>query len=69
MGRLLLGGSRGYTDSKVIGSYEVSKMGYNDFKLFGTLLGNLHRIKLRLDVLTELGSLYGFFDGSNDGLI
>ena len=37
-----------------------------DDKLLGSTLGAAHRITLRLDEGTELGSPYGSFDGSNE---
>ena len=33
----------------------------------GTILGNVDLITIGIDVGTELGSLYGYFDYSNDG--
>ena len=39
-------------------------MGSNDGKVFGTILGNVDRITLGLKIGTELGFLYGSFDGS-----
>ena len=35
--------------------------------MLGTILVNVYGITLRIDFGTELGSLYGYFDGSNDG--
>ena len=58
-----------YTTGKVIGSDEGIKMGYNDGKVFGTILVNLDIITLGLDIGTDLGSLDGSCDGSNDGNI
>ena len=51
----------------MIGSIEDIKMGSTDGKVLGTKLGNLDVITLGLDVGTELGSLDGYFYGSNDG--
>ena len=47
------------------GSGEGRKMGIFDSKVLGTILGNVHIITLGIDIGTELGSLYGAFDGSN----
>ena len=60
---LLIGGSLGSTDVKMIGSDEGIKLVLSGGKLLGTILGNVDGITLRLDVGTELGSLYGSFDG------
>ena len=35
--------------------------------MIGTIIGNLDVIKLGIDVETKFESLYGYFDGSNDG--
>ena len=37
--------------------------------MLGTILGNLDRTTLVIDIGTELGSLDGSFDGSNYGRI
>ena len=59
--------SLGYTYGKVLGSYEVIKLGLSDVKVIGTILVNVDVIALGIDVGIELGSLDGSFDGSNDG--
>ena len=64
---LLLGGSLRYNYGKVIVYVEGIKLGCNDGKVFGIILGNVDRITLGLDIGTELGFLYGPFDGSNEG--
>ena len=53
-----------YTDGKVIGSDEGIKLRSTDDKVFGTILGNVDRITLGLDIGTELGFLDGSFYGS-----
>ena len=55
----------GSTDGKLRGSDEHIKQGSTNVKLYGTILGYLDGITLRLDVVTELGSLDGYFDGYN----
>ena len=35
--------------------------------MIGTIIGNVDEIKLGIDVETDMGSLYGPFDGCNDG--
>ena len=62
------GDSLGSTDGKVLGSYECIKLGLYDSKLLGTILLNVDGTTHGLDVGTELGSLGGLFDGSNDGI-
>ena len=42
-------------------------LGYTDGKLFGTILGNVYRITLRLDIGTDLGFLDGSSYGYNEG--
>ena len=64
---LLLGDSLVYNDGKVLGYYEGIKLGFTDGKLLVTMLGNVDKIKLWIDVGTELRSLDGSFDGSNYG--
>ena len=64
---LLLRGSVGYTDGKVLGSDEGIKLGSTDGKVFGIILGNVDRITLGIDIGTELGFLYRSFDDSNEG--
>ena len=49
----------------MIGYNEGIKLGSTDGKVFGTILGNLYRITLDLDIGTNLGFLDGSFDGSN----
>ena len=58
-----------YTDSKVLVYDEGIKLVYTDGEVIGTILGDVDIITLRLDFVTELGSLYGYFYGSNDGKI
>ena len=65
----MLGDSLVYTDGKVLGSEEVTKLGYTVGKVIGTILGDVDGITCGLDIGTELGSLYESFDGSNDGKI
>ena len=55
----------GYTDENILDSDEGIKLGYTGGKMLVTILVNLDRIKPGLDIGTELGSLYGSFDGSN----
>ena len=64
---LLLGVSLVSTDCKVIGSDEVVKLVSTDGKVLRTILGNVDRITLDIDVGTELGSLDGSFDSSDGG--
>ena len=64
---LLLGGSLVYTDGKVLGSDEGIKLESTDGKCFVTILGNVDRITLWLNIGTNLGFLDGSFDGSNEG--
>ena len=59
----------GSTDGKVIGSDEVIKMVLIYGKLLGTVVVNVDVITFGVDVVTELVSLDGYFDGSNDGKI
>ena len=61
----MLGGSLVYTYGKVIGSDEGIKMGSTDGKAFVTIIGNVDRITLGIDIGTELGFLDGSFDDSN----
>ena len=55
----------GSTDGKVYGSDECIKLGLFDDKVIGSLILNIDGIKLRPDVGTELGNLYGLFHGSS----
>ena len=64
---LLIGYSLGYNDGKVLGYDESIKLGLSGDKFFGTILLNVYGIILGLDVGTQLDSLDGYFDGSNDG--
>ena len=66
---LLLGDSLISTDGKVLGSYELIKLGLSYGGVIFTILGNIYVITLGIDVGTQLGSLDGFFDGSNNGNI
>ena len=63
---LFLGGSLGYIDGKVRGYDEVIKIGYTYGKFLCSILVDLYGITLALYVGTELISLDGPFDGSND---
>ena len=51
----------------MLGSDEGIKLGSNDGKLFGTILLNIDRITLGVDIGNELGFLDGSFGGSNEG--
>ena len=51
----------------MIGSNEGIKLGLSDGKVIGTVLENLDRITIGIDVGTDLGYLDELFDGSNDG--
>ena len=62
---LLLGESMGSNGGKVLVSDEVIKIGLYYFELICTILGNFYGITLGIDVVSELGSLDGSFDGSN----
>ena len=53
----------------MFGSDDSIKLGYTDSKLIGTIVGNIYKITLGIDVGTELVYLDGSFDGSNDGNI
>ena len=64
---LLLGGSLGYTDGKVLGYNKDTKLVSIHGKLVLIIIGNVDGNILGLDVGTESGSLYGCFDGSNCG--
>ena len=57
------------TDGKLIGTDEGIKLGYNDGKVLGNIIVYVYGITLGINVRTELVSLYGSFDGSNDGNI
>ena len=63
----MLGGSLGYNDVKLLGSDEGIKLGSTNGKVFGTILVNVYRITLGLDIGTDLGFSGGSFDGSNEG--
>ena len=45
------------------------KMGYTGGRVIGTILGNVDRIILGIDIGTELVFLDGSLDGSNEGKI
>ena len=62
----MLGGPLGSTDCKLLGSDEGIKLGLSVGKVIGTILWNVDGIILGIDVETDLGSLYGCFDGNND---
>ena len=57
----------GSTDGKVIVSDEGIKLGSTDGKVIANIIVNVDGITLVLDVGTELSSLDGYFDGSNNG--
>ena len=63
---LFLGDSLKSTDGKVLGSDEGIKLRSTYGKVFGTILVNVDRITLRIDIGTDLGSLDVYFDGFND---
>ena len=50
----------------MLGSDEGIKLGSTGVKVLGTILGDADVITLGLDVIIELVSLDGSFDGSND---
>ena len=56
-----------FTDCKVLGSDEDIKLGFSGGKVLVTILGNVYRITIGIDVGRELDSLDGYFYGSNDG--
>ena len=58
-----------YTDGKVIGSDEGTKLGISDVKVIGNILGNVYGITLGINVGTELRSLDGSFYCYNDFMI
>ena len=65
----MIGDLQGYTDGKVLGCYEGIILRLSDGKVIGTILGDVYGIILGLDVGTELDSLDGSFDNSNDGKV
>ena len=67
--RLFLGDSLGYTDSKLHGSDKGIKLGIYYGKVLSTILWDVHGITLGIDVGTDLVSLDGLFNGSNDDKI
>ena len=66
---ILLGGSLGSIDGKVNGCDEGIKPALSKGKVLCTILGDVYGITRGLVVGTELVSLGGSFDGSNDGKI
>ena len=54
----MFGYSLGSTNGKVYGSGKGNKLGSFDVKVLGTIIGNVDRITLGIDVRTDLGSLY-----------
>ena len=56
----------GSTDSKVPGSDKVIKLVLSDDKVIGTLLRDVYGMTSELDFGTDMGSLDGSFNGSND---
>ena len=62
----MLGNSLISDDGKVLGSDEGINMEDTDGKLLGTIIGNVDDITLSLDVGTNMWSLNGSFDDSND---
>ena len=63
---LLYVDSLGYPDGKFHGSYEGIKLVCTDGKVIGTILIYLDGIILGIDVVKQLGSLDGLFNGSDD---
>ena len=61
------GESLGYTDGKLLGSYEGITLGLFGGKFIGTIVVNVDEITLGIDNGSNLWSLYGCFGGSNDG--
>ena len=51
----------------MIESDEGMKPELSDDTVLGNILGDIYGITFWIDVVTELCSLDGFFDGSNDG--
>ena len=51
----------------MIGSSKFIKLVSTDVKVLGTIFVYADVIILGLDIGTEIGSLYGYFDSSNDG--
>ena len=51
----------------MFGSNKGIYLGYFENKLIGNILGLVDVITLGIKVETKLGSLYGSFDGYNDG--
>ena len=64
---LLLVESLGSSGGKVLSSDEDIKLGLYGGKIIGTIIKNVDGITLWIDVGTELCSLDGSFDVSNDG--
>ena len=50
----------------MIGSKKCIKLGIYDGKVLVPILGNIDGIRVGFDVGTELSSLDGYFEGSND---
>ena len=46
-----------------------NEIGFSDGKIPVTILGNVYKINLVIDIGTEMGYLNGSFDGSNYGNI
>ena len=55
----------GSTDAKLLGSDEGINSGISDMIFFFSILGNVYKTTLGIEVVTDLGYLYGSFDGSN----
>ena len=51
------------------GSDEGIKMGFTDGKVLDTILGNIDKTTLGIDIGIVLGSLDESFDGSNNGIL
>ena len=65
---VLFGGSLGSsTNAKVLCSDERKQLVLSDGKVLGTTLGNVDVITIGIDNGTEMGSLGGSYDGSNNG--
>ena len=63
----MLGGSLGCNDGTELGSNEGIKFELSGGKLLVTMHGLVYGITLGFDVRTYLGSLDGYFDGTNYG--
>ena len=59
----------GSLDGIELGKNGGNEIGFSYGKVLDTILGNVDRISHGLDIKTDLGSLDGSFDVSNDGNI